>query len=211
MIHAQHKPISSEQREKQRSIAIAALTQVAYLIESIAQEGKCDSVQFKVSLDALLDRHYTENRAFSVGSIKAKQLLQGTEIIYAKKILAHTASLISIEKKLSKQPDTLKHIAIGMERIQKQSHFFGDPCHENIISGIAHLYGETISTIQPRIIIRGKPEYLKQKHHTEQVRCLLFSGIRAAYVWRTHGGNPMRLIFGRKKLIAHLENPGHYS
>jgi len=211
MIHAQHKPISNEQREKQRSLAIAALTQATYLVESIAQEGKCDPVQFNVSMDALLDKNYMGNREFSIGRNKAKQLLQGHEITYAKKILAHTASLISIEKKLSKQPDTLKHIAQGMERIQKQSHFFGNPYHENIISGIAHLYGETISNIQPRIIIRGKPEFLKQKHHTEQVRCLLFSGIRAACVWRTHGGNPMRLIFGRRNIITHLETPEYHT
>jgi len=211
MILAQHKPISSEQREKQRSLALAALTQVAYLVESIAQEGKCDPEQFKVTMDALLDKNYLENRTFSVGSVKAKQLLQGTEIPYAKQILGHTSALLSIEKKLSKQQATLKNISLGMDRIQKQALFFGDPCHENIISSIAHLYGETISTIKPRIIVRGKPEYLKHKHHTEKVRCLLFSGIRAACVWRTHGGNPMRLIFGRKKIINHLKNPGNYT
>ena len=208
MNDAKHKPITSEQREKQRSLAFAALTQVAYLVESIAQEGKCESTHFKTSIQALLDDNYLADREFSLGRIKAKQLLQGLEIKHVKHMIAHTSTLIAIEKKLVSKPKVLATIAQGMSRIHKQNQYFGDPCHENIISALAHLYGETISTINPRVIVRGKPEHLKQKHHTEQVRCLLFSGVRAAWVWRTNGGHSMRLFFGRKDIIKQLDNFG---
>jgi len=200
-----HHPSQAKQQEKQRALALAALTQAAYLVESIAQEGRCERTCFEQSIDAFFDTDYTQNRDFSIGSAKTCQLLQGTDINHAKHILAHSATLISIEKKLHKQPDILQHIAEGMQCVQKQAKYFDNPYHDNVLSAIAHLYGETISQLNPRVIVRGKPEHLKQQRNTEKVRCLLFSGIRAAWVWRTNGGNAMRLLFGRKKIIQQLK------
>lgn len=211
MNDAYHKPNTNNQREKQRALALAALTQVAYLVERIGQEGKCESIHFNHCIDALLDDDYIRTRYFPLGSIKARHLLQGTQIDRAKHIFAHMHSLITLEKKLSKQPEALNRIAQDMMRIKKQIDYFNDPYHNNVISSIAHLYGETISNIKPTIIIRGKAKYLSQKQQTERLRCLLFSGIRAAWVWRTNGGNSLRLLFGRKKIIQQLEQNGHNS
>ncbi|MDQ6990008.1 MAG: DUF489 family protein [Mariprofundaceae bacterium] len=195
--------------EQQRALALAALTQVAYLVESIAQEGRCERSSFEQSMDAFLDSDYLQQRDFTTGSSKTRQLLQGSEIKHAKHILSHCATLINIEKKLNKQADMLQYIAQEMQNIHKKVHYFASPYHDNVYAAIAHLYGETISQLKPRVIVRGKPEHLKQKHHTEQIRCLLFSGIRAAWVWRTHGGNTLRLIFERKKIIQQLKLQQH--
>ena len=199
------------QREKQRALALAALTQTSYLITSITQTGQCDPVYFKHCIDALLDDDYTKNGHFSLGNTQTKRLLQGQDIKHAKQIVSYTAGMLAVEKKLAKQSNILHSISDGMLKIDKQIQFFNDPCHENIIAAIAHLYGETISTIKPRIIIRGKPEYLKQARNTEQIRCLLFSGIRAAWIWRINGGHPFRFFLGRKKLIRTLQNLGNHT
>ena len=205
MNDAQHSLTPKQQREKQRALTLSALTQVSCLVETIAQEGKHEAQHFNCCMDALLHESYMQGCSFMAGAIKAKRLLQGQDIPHAKRIMGHTAALIAIEKKLAKQPDKLAAIATGMQRIQKQIEYFNDPYHGNIISAIAHLYGETISDIHPRIIIRGKPEYLKQSQNTERIRCLLFSGIRAAWVWRTNGGNAFHLLLGRRKIIQQLE------
>jgi high frequency lysogenization protein len=205
MIDAQHNLNPKRQREKQRALALAALTQACALIESIAQEGKCDHALFACCMDAFFAEDYIGERVFYTGVIKAKRLLQGQEVAYAEHILAHSAALLTLEKKLSKQPDTLAHISTNMQRIHKQIQYFNDPYHGNILSSIAHLYGETVSQIKPSVVVRGKSEYLKEVKNKEKIRCLLFSGIRAAWVWRTHGGNTFRLIFGRKKLAQELE------
>ena len=192
------------QRAKQRALALAALTQASILVASIAREGKCERQYFEHSIDALLDHDYLGNRHFSLGISQSKRLLQGHAIKHAKAILNYNAALLTLEKRLAKQPHTLKNIADGMQRIQQQIRYFNNPYHDNIIAAIAHLYGETVSTIEPKIIVRGKPEYLTQSRNTEQIRCLLFSGIRAAWVWRTHGGSAFRLMFGRKALLRNL-------
>ncbi|MDX8382548.1 MAG: DUF489 family protein [Ghiorsea sp.] len=207
MSHANPNTITRSQREKQRALALAAITQAAALVEAIAQEGKCERSAFEQSMDALLSPDYLGERSFSFGSSKACQLLQGNEIPFAKHILAHSATLISIEKKLAKQSEALQHIAQGMDKIHKQIQYFDNPYHDNAIAAIAHLYGESISQLNPRVIVRGKPEYLKQPRNTEQVRCLLFSGVRAAWVWRTNGGNALRLLLGRKGMVKQLSQP----
>jgi len=200
------------QREKQRALAVAALAQTSCLITSITQTGKCDPIYFKHCMHALLNDDYTQDSYFSLGNTQAKRLLQGQDINHAKQIVKYAAAMLAVEKKLAKQPKTLQHIGNGMLRIHKQVQFFNDPCHENIIAAIAHLYGETVSTIKPRIIIRGKPEHLKQSRNTEQIRCLLLSGIRAAWIWRINGGHPFRFIIGRRKLIHSLQKlSGHTS
>ena len=205
MNDAQHNLNPKQQREKQRALALAALTQSCALIESIAQEGKCEQAQFACCMDAFFDETYIGERVFFTGAVKAKRLLQGHEVPYAKHILTHSATLINLERKLAKQHDKLHQIGEGLQRIEKQVQYFNDPYHGNIVSAIAHLYGETISDMKPRVIVRGKSEFLQPTHNTEKIRCLLFSGIRAAWVWRTHGGNTLRLVFGRKKLVKELE------
>ncbi len=194
-----------QQREQQRAFAIAVLTQAVSLVESIAQEGKCDLPQFTTCMDFLFARDSTYKPSFYTGAIKAKRILQGQEVRYAKPILLHSTTLLALEKKISRQKQCLQTIAEGMQRIEKQMQYFNDPYHSNIIAAVANLYGETISHYKPRVIIRGKPEYLKQTQHTERIRCLLFAGIRAAWVWRSNGGNTFRLLFGRQALICELE------
>jgi len=54
--------------------------------------------------------------------------------------------------------------------------------------------------MSPRIIVHGKPELLSQSNHTNRVRALLFSGIRAAHLWRTHGGSHFHLLLRRRSL-----------
>ncbi len=205
MTDAQHKANSRQQREKQRVLALAALTQATALIESIAQDGKCEPALFACCMDALLADDYIGERVFYTGAIKAKRLLQGQEVPYAKHILTHSASLLALEKKLSKQQDKLAYISENMQRIRKQMQYFNDSCHDSIIASVAHLYGKTISHIRPSVIVRGKSEYLEPIKNKEKIRCLLFSGIRAAWVWRINGGNAFRLAFGRGKLIQALE------
>jgi len=92
-----------------------------------------------------------------------------------------------------------------MQRITQQRQYFGDAMHTNIIAAIADLYGETLSTMKPRIIVRGKSEHLSQSCNTERVRTLLMAGLRAAHLWHQHGGGHMSLLLRRKALLRELK------
>ncbi|MDX8404191.1 MAG: high frequency lysogenization protein HflD [Mariprofundaceae bacterium] len=190
-----------------RATALAAIVQTASLVENIARKGICDAEDFDTMIRALF-----ANNSNHVGSIYggiyhlrsglhlSAKLLAGSNLEQAKPLLAYAAGLIALEKKLAKNRVMLTSIGEGMERIKKQADYFGSQTHESVIGGIADLYGNSISTLKPSIIVRGKPEYLKQSANTNRVRALLFSGIRAAHFWHQHGGGHLRLLIGRKKL-----------
>jgi len=193
-----------------RIIALAALMQTAKLVNDIARKGICDSEDFHAIVGSLFINPQNQNLFgdylhLKAGLMLSKHLLSGENVEQAKTIMAYTASMIAVEKKLQKQQATLQKIAQGMQRVEKQINYFGSIDHASVIGGIADLYGETISTVKPRIIVHGKPEILRQANNTNKVRALLFAGIRAAHLWRQNKGGHLRLLFGRKKLLQDIE------
>ena len=125
-------------------------------------------------------------------------------------MLTYAANLIGLEKQLSRRQEMLSTLADGIERARKQADYFGSPIHDNVIASIAATYGETISRLKPRVIVRGRPEYLRRSGNTDRIRALLLAGIRGAFHWRISGGSHWRLLLGRKGLrreAAALLNP----
>ena len=194
-----------------RIIALAALMQTSKLVDDIARKGICDGNDFHALINSLFtdttkpEALFGDNTHLQVGLLLSKHLLSGEDVDQAKAIMAYTASILAVEKKLNKDPDMLQSIALGMQRIQKQAAYFGSASHESVVGGIADLYGKTVSTIKPRIIVHGKSEILRQHSNTNKVRALLFSGIRAAHLWRQHKGGHFRLLLGRKKLLHDID------
>lgn len=204
--------MSHQQHAHNRVIALAALMQTAKSVNDIARKGSCDSKEFHTLIASLFadaslppDAMFGGTQNLRTGLLLTKQLLSGDNIEQAKSAMSYTAGMIAVEKQLKKQTAMLQTIANGMTRIEKQREYFGSITHESVIAGIADLYGETISTLKPRIIVHGKPDLLRQSVNTNKVRALLFSGIRAAHIWQRYKGGHWRLLFGRKKLLQDIE------
>jgi high frequency lysogenization protein len=70
-----------------------------------------------------------------------------------------------------------------------------------VITKLASTYSSTVSLLQPRIILNGKPEHLKQAVITEKIRAILLAGIRSAVLWSQMGGTQWQLLFKRKLLV----------
>ncbi|OIO71124.1 MAG: lysogenization regulator HflD [Zetaproteobacteria bacterium CG_4_9_14_3_um_filter_49_83] len=211
--HLNH-PLS---QHEQRVLALAGVMQAVRLVDHIARKGMCDAEDFQVCINSIFAEPkgilsmYGNINALKTGLHVTHQILGGHKTQQAKPMLSYAAGLMALDKKLSKQPETLAILAAHMNRIHRQVDYFGSATHENIISSIAHAYGESISTMQPRIIVRGKTDFLSQAHHTQKVRALLLSGLRAAHQWHQLGGSHLHLLFRRKQLahasqtLMHLE------
>jgi len=212
MSDAPHIHANQATAQANRTIALAAVVQAASLVESIARNGNCDREDFETMIDSLFAESgdhvgttYSGLYQLRAGLHLSGKLLTGTGIEQAKPLLTYSAGLMALEKKLSKDKAMLASIAEGMQRIRKQSDYFGSTTHASVVGGIADLYGNTISTLKPAIIVRGKPEFLKQGENRNKVRALLFAGIRAAHLWHRHGGGHFRLLIGRKKLYQQTQ------
>ncbi|MBL4775339.1 MAG: high frequency lysogenization protein HflD [Mariprofundus sp.] len=201
---------------RQRATALAAITQAIYLVNNIARKGMADTEDCRIMMESIFADSashtakpvadlYGGTVALHTGLRICSQLLQGEKIPDAKAMMVYSAGLMALERRLRKNAPMRQKLADGMQRISQQRQYFGDAMHQNVIAAVADLYGETISTMKPRIIVRGKPEYLSQSSNTYRVRALLMSGLRAAHLWQQHGGGHLSLLLRRKSLLRELE------
>lgn len=208
-----------------RVLALAAMVQAAHLVQEVARRGAIDEGELSCAIDSVLaspgresihaGHLYAGPHSLRTGLIFLQRLLGGekvgADVSQAKEMMAYCAAMMSLERKLRRDRDMLGHLGEGLERIRKQRDYFGGPLHDNVIAAVAGLYGETISNLKPRIIVHGKPEILSQSSNTNKVRALLFSGIRAAHLWHSHGGSHLQLLMRRRVLAREAARLLHES
>ena len=68
---------------------------------------------------------------------------------------------------------------------------------------LSNLYLNTISKVEPRIIVNGDNKYLTDNKNAAMIRSLLLSAIRSYILWQQSGGSKFRIFIFRKK-IANL-------
>ncbi|MCP4993969.1 MAG: lysogenization regulator HflD, partial [Gammaproteobacteria bacterium] len=73
--------------------------------------------------------------------------------------------------------------------------------HQNILGQLADIYSQTLSTMQPRIMVNGEPLHLQNSDNTNYIRSLLLAGIRSAMLWHQCGGKRLQIIMSRQKII----------
>jgi high frequency lysogenization protein len=93
--------------------------------------------------------------------------------------------------------DTLRK---RIQQIQKQIDLHGNETASQVLSSIAALYSDTLSTFQFRVQVNGRPELLQQTGIADQIRTALLGGVRAAILWRQLGGSRLDFIFRRKAI-----------
>ncbi len=96
----------------------------------------------------------------------------------------------------------LEKIADGLTKTEKENQDSNMQLAENpdIISQLARLYQQTISTLSFRIQISGKPQYLKNTAISNTIRAILLAGIRSAVLWQQLGGRRWHFLLFRSRI-----------
>lgn len=188
-----------------QTIALAGISQACLLVQKIANSGTADTSAIETCINSILKidstgviEIYTDLQHLKPGLKQLEQQLLNRTIADPEQA-RYAASLVFLEKQLSKRPDMLDKISIGIEKAQAQSEAYG-VLHENVLANLGDLYHSTISTLQPRIMVNGNPDILSQPNNANKIRALLLSGIRATLLWRQCGGARWRFLFFRKQL-----------
>jgi high frequency lysogenization protein len=188
-----------------QAIALAGIAQATALVQQLATTGKADQDAMRASIGSILkiDADSVEDVFGGLSGVKLG-LAQLQERISGKGAVnpdqaAYAALLMFLEKQLAKRPAMQKTIGTGVEKAQAQAGHFG-LLHDNVFANLGDLYYQTISTLQPRIMVNGDPNYLSNPDNVNKVRALLLAGIRAATLWRQCGGSRWKALFLRKKL-----------
>lgn len=193
--------------ERDQALALAGIYQAVYLTQKIGQSGMMDLSAFEPSINSLIMTNADSVEAVYGGScgvltglnILDKQLQGGDSRDI--ELTRYVIALLELERKLSKNPEMLKTVAQGLDTAKARLEHF-HLLHSNILSQLADIYANSISTLSPRIMVQGEPLHLQNPDNVSKIRALLLAGIRSAMLWRQVGGKKRKVIFGRKKLMA---------
>ena len=191
----------------ERTLALAGVLQATELVRQAAWHGTWSGYAATVCLNSLFRLESETVESIYGGK---KQLRLGLETVLAAlqgesrhaESLTYALGLLQIEKSFKKSKEIQETVGNGLEKIAETGGDLEEFQRENQQAHeIAQLYASTISHISPRIIVKGKPEYLKLERTVDWVRTLLMAGLRSAVLWDQLGGGRFELLLGRKRII----------
>jgi len=196
----------------EQTITLAAVCQVANLVQKLSRKGETSEEEFALLLNSIMVTS-PENTLEVYGS-DISQLKVGLKTLIAHlgnqstqkdpEITRYVVSLLSLERRLNKHPKKLSQLGERIEQCQRQlAHY--EITSETLLSSLASVYSDIISPLGTPIQVAGDPEILKQPSNQHKIRALLLAGIRSAVLWRQVGGKRRTILFSRSKIVECAE------
>jgi len=197
--------------QRDRTIALAGMFQAAYMVRQIARTGIVDLEFYTPSIESILRIDAANTEEVYGGIANVRLGLEVTSTLFEREhkqrdleIARYVLGVIHLEKKLRTDDHLMSKLVAGIERAKAQSETFSTT-HENVIASLADVYAETVSTLQPRIVVSGEQGYLTNPGNANKVRSLLLATMRSAVLWKQKGGARWHLIFSRGKLLQNAK------
>jgi high frequency lysogenization protein len=196
---------------KERTMALAGIFQATELVRQAANHGTWSGYAANTCLDSLLaieadsvEEIYGNASRLRLGAETLVSILQGDRRHLES--LGYAVSIMQLENNFRKKSDMQRRIGLELQSIT----LVEDGMEEHEIKDmqaelIAKLYTRTISTLSPRIVVNGRPQFLQVDRTVNWIRTLLFAGLRSAVLWRQIGGGRFSLMFGRKKMLEQAQ------
>lgn len=204
--------MSISERQRDRTIALAAIVQACSQVQQIAETGQSDTVSVLPLLQSLLiedapstEAVYGDVSALKPGIRELNQQLSKKKQQKDVALLRYVISLLHLERQLAKHPEMMDVISRELEQVPQQVDYFGDILSPQVIARFADIYHRTLSQLKPQIQVFGDPGHLQQPDNVNKIRALLLSGIRAAVLWRQKGGRRWQFLFQSGKILATAE------
>ncbi|QIL89171.1 high frequency lysogenization protein HflD [Microbulbifer harenosus] len=196
---------------RDQALALAGVFQAAILVERLAKTGTAPAEQMETAVFSLFQQNPETTEDVFGGVEKVLAGLRGARQLLATRshpeytdCLRYVLSILYLQRQLAKKPGLLSIIGSRLEKARTQTDHFGIG-HENVYANLASIYSDTLSTFRFRIQVLGDFNYLQQQRIANQIRTMLFAGVRSAMLWRQLGGRRLHLLFQRKKLIAAMD------
>jgi len=192
---------------RNRCTALAGIFQAARLVQQTSRAQKRDAVATTASINSIFNTDpatvaavYGNPGALRVGLEVLRSQLANSAGKRDMELTGYVITLTHLERKLGRRPDLLDRIASGIDKLKTQTEYF-DQEHATVIAGLADVYKETVSTLQPRIMVKGDESVLGNTSSQNMIRALLLAGTRATVLWSQCGGSRIKLIFQRKAML----------
>ena len=192
-----------------QALALAGVFQSAELVAKLATEGHVSEEQLSAAMRALLNQNpetvsslYGNVSDIELGINSMREMINDRTQA-STDVMRYVIGIMYLARRLTADTVRIKHVGDGITNAKRQADHFS-VTHENVIANIAGLYTDTVSTIKGRIQVTGNAFYLEQPAIAQRVRCLLFAGIRSAFLWHQLGGKRSHILWHRNNLLEVL-------
>ena len=192
----------------QQLYSLAALYQSCNAISRIAWEGQYDEKEFLPLIKSILDVDSDDPLTIYQQPISLKSGFeflkkQVVDDIFTRS--SETRRYISSIKDLVKRINTSNIIDEQFrKRIDRINENEYEKNTDNIVLEIGQLYKDTFSQLEPRIVISGDNQYLKQDLNAARIRTALMAAIRSVYLWKSCNGSDLKFFLFKKKYINRI-------
>ena len=198
--------------DRDRGVALAGVFQAAHLVSRVARRGLAEASALEASLASVLalDAESVEavfggTAGVSDGLRVMRQQLGSGAGGRDLEVTRYVVGILHLERKLSRRPDLLARIRARVMALTTAPEAPSAVASETI-ERLAEIYLATVSTLGPRVMVRGEPALLARPENASRIRALLLAGIRAAVLWRQCGGSRLGLLLGRRRTLEAMRD-----
>ncbi|EDY85868.1 hypothetical protein GP5015_720 [gamma proteobacterium HTCC5015] len=195
----------AEHTLENQTVALAAAFQACHQVRRIALHGQWDSEALNTAIHSLFQLEARDveevfgglhnlNSGARVMQQQLERASQGQDI----EITRYTATLIALERRLSRHPKALDNLALGLQQSMQQAQFF-EAEHPTVLASLANLYREVVSPLGTKVLVNGEQRFLADEEKANVIRVFLLAALRALVLWRQLGGGRLKLIIQRQR------------
>lgn len=188
---------------EERVLALAGLFQASALAHQLANEGRCDELSLDASVASIfrIDAPSVIGVYGNVSALRLGLRTLITQLDEGSRDMAITRMVVTVmrlERSLTRRKELLGELQQGIVATKRQVDHFGQNSPQ-VFSRLAEIYAGTLSTLRPRVMVTGNPQWLQQPALVERVRASLLAGVRSAVLWRQIGGHQWQMLLHRRQ------------
>ena len=195
-------------RAQYQTIALAAVTQSAMLVDALAETGRANADDMAACVQPLLvldpqsvAEVYPSVNAFGSGLRILQEIFSNQKSARNNEIARYVLSMLVLRSRLMANETMQKTLRRELKTLKFSASADADADHlEQAYSQLAALYQQTISHFSFRIHVKGRVEFLKDEGIANRIRALLLTGIRSAVLWYQLGGRRWHLLVYRNRI-----------
>ena len=193
-----------KQELKNETISLGAIYQACNEIKKIAWQGEINNNIIEPLINSV---YQTTSEEIEDVFISIKRLNSGLDFLRRQlvgdafsrdgEVSRYFEAISILVKNMNKNDEVLNKLRM---ELTKQSLPISEDNLDQHALFLSELYLNTISTVEPRIIVNGDNKYLTDKKNAAMIRSLLLCAIRSYILWQQSGGSKFRIFIFKKKI-----------
>jgi len=185
-------------------ISLGAIYQASGEIKKIAWEGKINNKIIEPLIYSIyqttsdeIEDIYINLKRLNTGLDFLRKQLVGDAFSRDAEVARYFEAINILVRNMSKKNEIVSNLR---NELSSHTESVTDNNLHDHAEFLSNLYLNTISKINPRIIVNGDNKYLTDNKNASMIRALLLSAIRSYILWQQSGGSKFRIFLFKRKI-----------